>query len=74
MGGERRRDLLGGDFVLRDPNPFLKIDQIVICPVITWLSHVNSFCQIGRGFRRRPNLPHVLQPLLAQRIHFGTEK
>ncbi len=30
-GGERRGDGLGGNFVLRGPNPFLKSDQFVMC-------------------------------------------
>ncbi len=30
-GGERVGDVLGRDFVLRGPNPFLKSDQIVTC-------------------------------------------
>ncbi len=31
--------VLGGDFGLRGPNPFLKSEQIVVSD-ITWLSHV----------------------------------
>ncbi len=31
-------DVLGGDFVLRDPNPLVKSEQIA--SDITWLSHV----------------------------------
>ncbi len=33
MGGEKRGDVLGGDFVLTGSNPFLKSDQSVMCPI-----------------------------------------
>ncbi len=37
--GVRWGDVLGGDFVLRGPNPFLKVIKLS-CVDITWLSHV----------------------------------
>ncbi len=32
-GRGRVGDVFGGNFVLRGPNPFLKSDQFVMCPI-----------------------------------------